>query len=143
MLFGEYSDLVAEALCFQNFDGELVALPGEYVPPRGHLLIRPAVIDEQLAAVLREKALARRQHPLGIPSDRSPALEQRAPAGPPDPVAGVVADDRRDRRHSDHRHDRVVTLRGENRGSDQCGLAGQRHTCRLCRDHREEQHKPV
>lgn len=39
MLFGEYSDLVAEALCFQNFDGELVALPGEYAPPGGLLLI--------------------------------------------------------------------------------------------------------
>ena len=39
MLFGEYSSLVAEALCFQNFDGEMVALPGEYAPPGGALLI--------------------------------------------------------------------------------------------------------
>lgn len=38
-LFREYSELVAEALCFQNFDGELAALPGEYVPPGGVLLI--------------------------------------------------------------------------------------------------------
>ena len=39
VLFGEYSGLVAEALCFQNFDQELEALPGEYAPPRGALLI--------------------------------------------------------------------------------------------------------
>jgi putative acetyltransferase len=39
MLFGEYSGLVAEALCFQNFDEELAALPGEYAPPGGVLLI--------------------------------------------------------------------------------------------------------
>ena len=39
MLFGEYAVLVAEALCFQNFDAELAALPGEYAPPGGVLLI--------------------------------------------------------------------------------------------------------
>ena len=39
MLFGEYAALVAEALCFQNFDAELAALPGEYAPPGGVLLI--------------------------------------------------------------------------------------------------------
>jgi ribosomal protein S18 acetylase RimI-like enzyme len=39
ILFGEYSGLVAEALCFQNFDQELEALPGEYAPPGGVLLI--------------------------------------------------------------------------------------------------------
>ena len=39
MLFGEYSALVAEALCFQNFDQELAALPGDYAPPGGVLLI--------------------------------------------------------------------------------------------------------
>jgi len=33
ILFGEYSGLVAEALCFQNFDQELEALPGAYAPP--------------------------------------------------------------------------------------------------------------
>ena len=38
-LFGEYSGLVAEALCFQNFDQELEALPGQYAPPGGALLI--------------------------------------------------------------------------------------------------------
>jgi ribosomal protein S18 acetylase RimI-like enzyme len=39
VLFGEYSGLVAEALCFQNFDQELEALPGKYAPPEGALLI--------------------------------------------------------------------------------------------------------
>ena len=39
MLFGEYSTLVAEALCFQGFDKELEALPGNYAPPGGALLI--------------------------------------------------------------------------------------------------------
>jgi putative acetyltransferase len=39
ILFGEYSGLVAEALCFQNFDAELEALPGDYAPPAGVLLI--------------------------------------------------------------------------------------------------------
>ena len=39
ILFGEYSGLVAEALCFQNFDQELEALPGQYAPPEGILLI--------------------------------------------------------------------------------------------------------
>lgn len=38
-LFIEYSSLVADALCFQNFDAELAALPGEYAPPGGVLLI--------------------------------------------------------------------------------------------------------
>jgi putative acetyltransferase len=38
-LFGEYSRLVSEALCFQNFDQELEALPGRYAPPGGALLI--------------------------------------------------------------------------------------------------------
>ena len=38
-LFREYSELVAEALCFRNFNEELAALPGEYAPPGGVLLI--------------------------------------------------------------------------------------------------------
>ncbi len=39
VLFREYAGLVAEALCFQNFDRELASLPGDYAPPGGVLLI--------------------------------------------------------------------------------------------------------
>lgn len=39
ILFGEYAELVSEALCFQNFDRELEALPGQYAPPGGALWI--------------------------------------------------------------------------------------------------------
>ena len=38
-LFREYSGLVSEALCFQGFDQELAALPGEYAPPGGTILL--------------------------------------------------------------------------------------------------------
>lgn len=38
-LFSEYAELVAEALCLQNFGEELAALPGEYAPPGGVLLL--------------------------------------------------------------------------------------------------------
>lgn len=37
-LFAEYANSLGISLCFQNFDAELAALPGEYVAPRGALL---------------------------------------------------------------------------------------------------------
>jgi ribosomal protein S18 acetylase RimI-like enzyme len=46
-LFVEYANSLEIDLCFQNFESELVNLPGEYVQPRGTLIV--AKLGERFA----------------------------------------------------------------------------------------------
>lgn len=54
-IFREYAANIEVDLCFQDFDGELASLPGEYAPPDGALLL--AFVDGELAGCGALRAL--------------------------------------------------------------------------------------
>ena len=59
-LFVEYAQGLAVDLCFQNFEAELAALPGEYAAPSGVLLL--ALVDGQPAGCVALRALTDVDH---------------------------------------------------------------------------------
>jgi putative acetyltransferase len=54
-LFLEYAASLGFELCFQGFDRELAALPGDYAPPGGTLLL--AMLDERAVGCVALRAL--------------------------------------------------------------------------------------
>ncbi len=54
-IFREYAESLGVDLCFQNFEAELAALPGEYVAPQGALLL--ALVDGEVAGCGALRAL--------------------------------------------------------------------------------------
>ncbi len=60
-LFREYADSLGVDLDFQGFDAELGALPGEYAPPRGQLLL--ARVDGAVAGCCALRPLDNADYP--------------------------------------------------------------------------------
>lgn len=55
-LFREYQRSIGVDLCFQNFEQELAALPGDYAPPGGRLLL--AKLGNNLAGTVALRKLS-------------------------------------------------------------------------------------
>ena len=55
VIFRDYAQSLGIDLCFQNFEAELAALPGEYAPPQGALLL--ALVDAEVAGCGALRAL--------------------------------------------------------------------------------------
>jgi ribosomal protein S18 acetylase RimI-like enzyme len=53
-LFREYETSIGISLCFQNFEEEVAALPGDYAPPAGRLLLAFAGAEPAGCAAFRK-----------------------------------------------------------------------------------------
>ena len=60
-IFREYAESLGIDLCFQDFETELVQLPGDYAPPRGHLLL--AEVDGAIAGCCALRPLDTADYP--------------------------------------------------------------------------------
>jgi GNAT superfamily N-acetyltransferase len=70
-LFREYEQGVADPCCFAGFENELAALPGEYAPPGGALLLaRDAAGDAGCVALRRLDAARGEMKRLYVRGDR-------------------------------------------------------------------------
>ena len=54
-LFREYEEATGVDLCFQNFAEELAALPGDYAPPSGRLIL--GYVDDEAAGCVALRRL--------------------------------------------------------------------------------------
>ena len=54
-LFKEYEEATGVDLCFQNFAQELAALPGDYAPPSGRLIL--GHVDDEVAGCVALRRL--------------------------------------------------------------------------------------
>ena len=60
-IFREYAETLGVDLCFQDFENELVQLPGDYAAPRGALLL--AQVDGAVAGCCALRPLDNADYP--------------------------------------------------------------------------------